>query len=325
MTTVDMKRALRRIRQFGGWRLLWEYTKMGLLPVVVREGLQLLTGKRDFDRAYQTIGREVNSLLLKRYTPLMYRMKDQYDHAELEHTHRDVVWFCWLQGLDMAPDLVKACYNSIRQHVRDRELVVITHDNLHEYINLPPHVVDRYERGQMPPALFSDMVRLELLIRYGGTWMDASLLCTGSDWPDGVMDADLFLFQTLRKGDRTFYGASNWFITASANNPVLLVLRDVLSQYWKDYSCTLQYYMFHLFLYQLARIYPDEIAAMPKRNRLRALQLVNRLSDRYDAEAMTEMERVSNCHKLNYRVAERLKDPAGTFYAEVIRRYGTDV
>lgn len=323
--TEDIKKVYRRFRQFGGWHLLWEYTKLGLLPTVAHQGWLLAVGRTDSDTAYHNIVQRVSAILLNRYSPLMYQRKRYYAQAALEHGHRPVIWFCWLQGMEHAPDLVRACYNSVKRHFSDRELVVITRANMHEYIEMPQHITNRYEQGQMPAALYADMVRLELLGKYGGTWMDASLLCTGSDCPDGMMDADLFVFQAIRKDDRRFLGASNWFITACSNNPVLLVLRDVMSQYWKDYSCTLQYYMFHLFFNQLARLYPDEIAAMPRRNRLRALQLADRLGERYDAVAMAEMERVSSFHKLNYRVAERLKNSTDTYYAEVIRRYGTDI
>lgn len=317
-----IRKALGRFRQFGGCRLLREYAKLGVLPTVLKQGVLLLTGRTDADRAYEAIGRKVNPLLISRYANLLYQRKEHYAHQQQEHRHRPVVWFCWLQGMDHAPELVKACCNSIRQHVADKELIVVTRENIREYITLPQHIVGRYEKGQMPPALFADIVRLELLTRYGGTWMDASVLCTGTPSPASMMDSDLFLFQALRKGDRTFYGASNWFITSCANNKVLLVLKNVLVQYWRDYPCTLQYYMFHLFLIQVARLYPEEMAAMPRRNRRRALVLGDKLAQPYDADMMREIEQASCFHKLNYRVAERMNDTSGTFYAEIMRRYG---
>lgn len=325
MTANIIRKALGRFRQFGGWRLLWEYAKLGVLPAVLRQGALLLAGRTDADMAYEAIGRKVSPMLINRYANLLLELKKKYDVRPLEHGRRNVVWFCWLQGMDLAPSLVKACYNSIRQHVTDHEIIVVTRENMREYIALPQHIVERYEQGQMPPALFADIVRLELLTCYGGTWMDATVLCTGTPTPASMMDSDLFLFQTLRKGDTTFYGASNWFITSCANNKVLLVLRDVLVQYWRDYSCTLQYYMFHLFLIQVARLYPEEIAAMPRRNRRRALLLGDKLAESYDADLMREIEQVSCFHKLNYRVAERMKDSSGTFYEALVRRYGTNV
>ena len=120
---------------------MWEYAKMGLLPVVLKQGLLLLMGKTDADMAYEAIGRKVNPILINRYASLLSEQKAYYDHQELNHQRRPVVWFCWLQGLDSAPDLVKACYNSIKRYVTDKELVVVTQENVSEYIKLPQHIV----------------------------------------------------------------------------------------------------------------------------------------------------------------------------------------
>lgn len=54
------------------------------------------------------------------------------------------------------------------------------------------------------------------------------------------------------------------------------MFRDVLLQYWRDYSVTLNYYMFHDFFYEIAKLYPEEIASMPRRNRLEPLMLMQR-------------------------------------------------
>lgn len=56
---------------------------------------------------------------------------------------------------------------------------------------------------------------------------------------------------------------SNWFISACSNNEILMVLRDMLYAYWRDFNCTLDYYIFHLFFAIISKEYPEEIAAMP--------------------------------------------------------------
>jgi hypothetical protein len=120
------------------------------------------------------------------------------------------------------------------------------------------------------------------------------------------------MFQALRKGDPRFYGASNWFITACTNNRLLLVLRDVLLQYWQEYDCTLNYYMFHDFFYEIAKLFPEEIAAMPRKNRLLPLMILDRNGIIPNKEWLAELKKRCCFHKLNYRlpnmveVAERI-------------------
>lgn len=71
-----------------------------------------------------------------------------------------------------------------------------------------------------------------------------------------------FLFQYTKQHSIPV-SISNWFITASTYNEVMIVLRDMLYAYWKDYNCTLDYYIFHLFFSMLSKEYPEEILAMP--------------------------------------------------------------
>ena len=217
---------------------------------------------------------------------------------------------------------MKACYNSIKTNIPDKEIRIVTYNNYTDWIDIPDYIIYKFEKHRIPSALFSDLLRLELLIKYGGTWMDATVLCTGNDYPQEVMDGDLFLFQHIRRNDRRFYGISNWFITACSNHKILLILRDVLYQYWKDYSCTIQYYIFHLFFNKIASLYPQEITSMPRGNRAIALLLGDRLCKKYNGCEMEEILSRTCFHKLNYRIVQDLDISSDTFYAEIIRRYG---
>lgn len=135
--------------------------------------------------------------------------------------------------------MVKACYNSLVHgewfRVNGYEVIVIDENIWYEYITLPDYINRRREKRQIPSAHFSDLLRLELLIRYGGTWIDSTVLCTGE--PAGglpltaYLDADLFMFQYTRPGSSEWGGIGNWFISACTNNEVLMVLRDMLYAY----------------------------------------------------------------------------------------------
>ena len=320
-----MNKLLRRFREFGSWRLVRAYWRMGLLSVVLRQGAKAMLGLTKLDDAYQPVLRKVASLLYTQYHPLLTSLKIKY--SSLPHSlssHPLNIWFCWLQGIDEAPALVHACLNSIRRNISDREVVVISLSNYRDYVELPSEIEEMFHRGYIPKALFSDILRVSLLCQHGGTWMDASLLCTSHNFPPSVLDCDLFLFQHLQPGEYRFRGTSNWFITARPQNPLLLVLRDMLYQYWHDYDCTLDYYIFHQFFAWIAQEYPNEIAAMPRGNRLPPLQLGARLDQPFDADWWNRFTNRCAFHKLNFRVAERIKHPINTYYAHILEQYGTE-
>lgn len=301
-----------RIRQFGGLRLVRAYVKAGMGSVMWRQAWDVVRGRESVDEAYGKIRMAAGQHLLKQYSELIEQLSQTYKAMALEQRRSDKVWVCWLQGFETAPELVKMCVASMKKYLIDKEIVLVSYQNYKEYATMPDFIVRKYEQGLMPPALFSDLLRLELLIKHGGTWMDASILCSGSHYPKEIMDCDLFMFQALRKGDPRFYGTSNWFITACTNNRLLLVLRDLLLQYWQEYDCTLNYYMFHDFFYEIAKLFPEEIAAMPRKNRLLPLMVLDRNGSIPNKEWLAELKKRCCFHKLNYRlpnmveVAERI-------------------
>ena len=308
----SIKKIAGRFRQFGGLRLVRAYVKAGMGGTMLRQVWNVVRGRESVDEAYGQMRAVAAQHLQRQYGTLMQQLSQNYREMTLEQQRSNKVWVCWLQGFDQAPELVKTCVASMRKYLVDKEIILVSYQNYREYAILPEHIVEKYEKGLIPPALFSDLLRLELLIRHGGTWMDASMLCTGNHYPKEIMDCDLFMFQALRKGDPRFYGTSNWFITACTNNRLLLVLRDVLLQYWQDYDCTLNYYMFHDFFYEIAKLFPEEIADMPRKNRLLPLMILDRNGNIPNKEWLAELKKRCCFHKLNYRlpnmveVAERI-------------------
>lgn len=320
---MNVKQFHRRFFEFGGWRLVVAYTRLGLFPIAVKQFIRVCLGKESVDNAYVGVRRSIDPMLCNKYRTMIGKLKQKYDAISLPQVNSHKIWFCWLQGMENAPELVKCCYRSLKRNIPDREIVVITFDNISQYVTLPEYIIKKYKRKQIPAALFADLIRLELLIKYGGTWSDATVLCTGSGFLPALLDCNLFMFSWRDENGR-FLGASNWFITASSNNKLLLILREVLYQYWKNMNCVLEYYMFHLFFCEIAKGYPDLVNAMPKASRRNALLLDQRFTDTYDDRWMQRLLAVAHFHKLNYRKEALAKKEVKSFGYEILKRYGAD-
>lgn len=89
-----------------------------------------------------------------------------------------IIWWCWLQGVDNAPPICKACLNSLKQNISDHKIIVITEENRHDFIKLPAKIEEKYANGLIDRTHFSDILRAALLVHYGGTWIDSTVLCT---------------------------------------------------------------------------------------------------------------------------------------------------
>ena len=94
----------------------------------------------------------------------MKQLEKKYEGMELVHERSNKVWFCWMQGLEQAPKLVRVCYESLKNNLQGREIIVLTSKNIHDYVSLPDFIEEKYRKGVMTAAHYADMLRLELLI-----------------------------------------------------------------------------------------------------------------------------------------------------------------
>lgn len=318
---MDLDKLVSRFRQFGGMRLIREYHQIGALGNTVIAFFHCMIRQQSFKGIYPEVLKKTEPFLREKYEPLLKQRKVFYRDKELNHCRSRYVWFCWLQGLDRAPKIVKTCYNSIRQNLINREIKVINNENWKDYVELPDYIVNKWEKQLIPPALFSDLLRVELLIKYGGSWIDSTVLCTDGNKIEAYLNTDLFLFQYTRPGTNVFRGISNWFITSCSNNEVIMVLRDMLHAYWEDYDCTLDYYIFHLFFSMLVKEYPEQIMAMPYGYSMYSLSLLHHWEESFDEEKWERLTNQVCIHKLAFRVSRQVKNNKENYYNKIVDTY----
>lgn len=199
--------------------------------------------------------------------PKMYRLIEQLtgplvekyrrgEHLLLERIHPSVgrdgrmpIWICWWQGIEQAPAIVKKCVESIYKNMpSDRvDIHIITLDNYEEYIHLPDTIRKRWEDGMITMTHLSDILRAQLLCRYGGLWMDATCLL----WDDRFAESLLqYPFFTRKQG-----GANNeldivsgrwatYFVKGPANFPLFGFWVEAFEKYWEKYDTLLNYFIF---------------------------------------------------------------------------------
>ena len=270
---LEYKKAIFRWKQFGGWRMIKAYVRLGLLPVLLKEIISVVFSKRPLKTAYPAVSKRVEPILREQYGPLLKELKRKYENMFLSHKKNDTIYSCWMQGYDNAPLLVKTCLASHQKFIKGKKFVLITKENQHKYVDLPDYIEDKCRKGIIPYAVYTDLVRLELLIKYGGTWIDSTVLCIDSNYPKEMFDSDLFLYWFKDNKNDEYTGFSSWFISSCTNNEILLIARDLLYQYWQDYDCLIDYFIFHKFLWMLKDALPEKFAAMPQFSSYDALQI----------------------------------------------------
>ena len=326
MLMKDFDKFKKRFVQFGGWRLILQYARMGVLWTGVKALIRCVVSGKSLKAAYPAVTERVDEILIERYRHILDENKDRFSKANPNSGKRResavsrIIWSAWLQGLDNAPEMVNVCLESHQKHLPGYEFRVLDMENYRQWVELPEWVEEKYARGMIPAALFSDVLRVAVLKRYGGVWMDASVLCTGfgnqqlqKQWTE-VENSRFAVFRYYRKGDRYPSGLSNWFIAATPDNVVLTSVYDMLTAYWRDYDCTIDYYMMHLFISCALKAFPEMERGMPKLNSRYSFFLGDALSRTYSQEAWQELVDHVAIHKLNYRKAEEAQKNPLSYY-----------
>lgn len=107
---------------------------------------------------------------LTRYAPAMAVVKPS---ISVDQAVSERAFSIWFQGQNAAPDIVKACFRSVKHHFAG-EFVVLDHKNLDNWIEPPGYIVDKWREGKIGAAHIADICRVELLYQYGGWWFDAT-------------------------------------------------------------------------------------------------------------------------------------------------------
>lgn len=225
------------------------------------------------------------------------------------------IFILWLQGWGGVPPIVEACKSSVIEHMPDCKINLISEKNLFDYIDIPDYIVTKWKQGIISHAHFSDIIRTELLIKYGGFWLDATVFLTDSifEW---VYKQKLLMFQYCNIHDITMV-CNNWFIYSYPGHPVLVSIRDGLYEYWKKENKVKEYFIWHQFATLAFEKYPEALNEMPLLLNTAGNVLSSKLLNKFDEEEFNYIKSISPIHKLTYK--KTLPDDiSGTYYEKLL-------
>ena len=244
------------------------------------------------------------------------------DKKEEEKSNK--IWICWFQGIEKAPELVKVCYNSVVKNYNDKQIIVLTEENYKQYVDIPEYILKKWEKGYITFAHFSDILRIELLSKYGGLWIDSTIFTTKKSDLVFNDNIELFVFKQVdldRKNSLTVV-ASNWLIYANKDNNIINLTKKLLYQYWKDYNHAINYNIFHIFFKFATEVYKDEWDKVPTFNNISPHILQFELNDDFEEVRFNQIRGMSDFHKLNWRIKSENKN---SYYNYIVDNYKKDI
>lgn len=315
-----MKKFLEIFRKVGGIEILRQYWRAHVLIFALLETVVVGFSKKSLEIVRLAVNNRVLSKMRKKYRLFISKYQERCQEP-LKREHSNKVWVCWFQGLDEAPNLVQTCFKSLKNNLKNKDIVFLTQENYKEYVCFPDYIQNKIDRGIIKGAHMSDLLRLELLVRYGGTWIDATVFCSGDNIPDYMLNSELFVFQMLKPGlDGHSMSISNWFITSCTNNPILRLTRELLYDYWKKHDKLIDYFIFHTFFQLAIEAYPDEWnRVIPFSNSVPHILLL-RLFKKFDIDTWEALKNMCCFHKLSYKFPVEEFEKKGTYYDILLNR-----
>ena len=300
----------------GGLKLLSQYWRGGALFTAAGQFLLLGKSRTALELLRLSTQLKAKQKLQKKFRADLEEL-DRAWQVEPPHEAGSKVFICWFQGMENAPELVRRCYESVKANLTDREVVLITSDNMHEYVQFPAHILEKWRAGKITNTHMADLLRLELLIRYGGLWLDATVYCSRErkDIPDYYFESDLFFYQCLKPGrDGHSHLCSSWLMSAKTNNRLLITVRELCYRYWQRNDQMIDYFLLHDFMAICLEQYPDIWNRIVPCSNATPHILLLRLFESYDEQMWQAIKDQTPFHKLTYKFEQEKTQLPGTFY-----------
>ncbi|MFK4770533.1 capsular polysaccharide synthesis protein [Rhizobium sp. ZW T2_16] len=155
-------------------------------------------------------------------------------------TPRFRIFVYWAQGFEQAPAVVQSCLRHLKALHAEADVALVTDANFRFFVDLPDTVRPEVFANK---TFFSDLLRFELLSRYGGIWADATCLASKNWIPVAqrlIENSGFFAFPKGKDGV-----ISSWFLASQPGNYVSCLIREMMIAYCSEHPGPDHYFALH--------------------------------------------------------------------------------
>lgn len=209
------------------------------------------------------------------------------------------IWIFWWQGEKSMPPVVRACYKSVLKHKENHKVVLVTEDNVKEYVDIPEQIYTLASKEKISITHLSDVVREHILYQQGGIWMDATLYMTAP------FDVSIYQYEYYSlKGAFKIWPWTSFFQASGKGNVQPRIVSELFRAYLSDHDNLLTYLLLDCFIAIACQ------KSLTARQQIELIPVVDasvfELNDHYLEESFSEcvfkkIKEKSNIHKLSYK------------------------
>ena len=226
-----------------------------------------------------------------------------YSKKEKFSENNGIIWIFWWQGYDVAPILVKKCIDSITKNAENHPVVLITEENWKNYADIPDYIIEKVEKGIITLTHFSDILRMALISKHGGLWLDATIFVS-RNIPENCFALPYFSIHYETSTSKITKGKWTGFCQAGQKNSIIhSFCRDIFFSYWKKYNKLIDYFFIDYVMlagYNNIPEFKKLVDSLPLNNQ-GIKELDKHFNDEYSKEFLDNILSESTFFKLNWK------------------------
>ena len=123
------------------------------------------------------------------------------------------IFIYWDCGFSNCPTIIKNCLKSWIYYNKNYQIITLDDNNLINWIDINELIKNK----NITKTSKSDIIRIFLLKKYGGIWVDATVFCVKplDEWLNDYIENGFFAFSFDSKCDRMI---SSWFLYGDKDN-----------------------------------------------------------------------------------------------------------
>lgn len=237
--------------------------------------------------------------ILLLFALIYYLLSDFTESFIGNYTLPKIIYAYW-DDLDKN-NIIKSHINTWKRKIpKDWQIHLINKNNIARYVSVD--FIKRY--SNLGSTRFSDFLRLELLSKTGGVWMDASIFITDGSFIDTYYDQmqkykfDVLLYElTVKTIDKNIPYLENWFIMAPKESKLIA---DLYKEFDKAYE--MGFYDYKMKVLIPSGVNLDGTIGYNERTYLMQHAIINYLmhiGNKYKVNIKDSYDSMFKIHKLN--------------------------
>ena len=154
------------------------------------------------------------------------------------------IWMMWYQGIETAPPLVLACIQSVIKNREKHPVIIISKYNIEKYIKLPSYILEKFHNKTFTLTHFSDIVRMALLFKHGGYWIDSTYFV---NTPFTKVNTSYYTIKLdycfLKKHPFIKCKWAGNLMAVTRNSFIVTYGYHAILYYWKKYNSLINYFL----------------------------------------------------------------------------------